>query len=164
MSDHMLHSNMRYFLSELMLPHTKICNVRTYVAHEYEMCSVRTYVTYQNVICPNLCMHENMVPYVRKEVTHEMGCVLSELKLHTKLQYDRKICFVRTYVTDEYEMFSIRTNVTFLICYVLSNVTHKYEMFSVQTYVTFENVMCPKLCYIRKYDVLCQNLCTYKKL
>ena len=50
----MFHTNMRFVLSELML-YAKMCNVRTYVTHEYEICSVQTYVTYENIICPNLC-------------------------------------------------------------------------------------------------------------
>ena len=37
---------------------------------------------------------------------------------------------------------------------VLTYVTYEYEMFFVRTYVTYENVVCPKLCYTRKY-VLC---------
>ena len=50
--------------------HTKMCNVRTYVTHEYEMVSVRTYVTCENIICPNLC-------YTR---TYDIWCML-----HTKM-------------------------------------------------------------------------------
>ena len=30
-----------------------MCNVRTFVTHEYEICFVRTYVTYENVMWPN---------------------------------------------------------------------------------------------------------------
>ena len=33
----------------------KMCNVRTFVTHEYEILFVRTYVIYENVIWPNLC-------------------------------------------------------------------------------------------------------------
>ena len=33
----------------------KMCNVRTFVTHEYEISFVHTYVTYENVIWPNLC-------------------------------------------------------------------------------------------------------------
>ena len=33
----------------------KMCNVRTFVAHEYEILFVHAYVTYENVIWPNLC-------------------------------------------------------------------------------------------------------------
>ena len=33
----------------------KMCNVRTFVTHEYEIFFVHTYVTYENVIWPNLC-------------------------------------------------------------------------------------------------------------
>ena len=40
MSEYMLHTNMSYVLSELML-HTKIYNSQTDIAHEYEMYSVK---------------------------------------------------------------------------------------------------------------------------
>ena len=33
----------------------KLCNVRTFVTHEYELFFVHTYVTYENVIWPNIC-------------------------------------------------------------------------------------------------------------
>ena len=33
----------------------KMCNVRTFVTHEYEIFFVHTYVTHKNVIWPNLC-------------------------------------------------------------------------------------------------------------
>ena len=33
----------------------KMCNVRTFVTHEYEIFFVHTDVTYENVIWPNLC-------------------------------------------------------------------------------------------------------------
>ena len=33
----------------------KMCNVRTFVTHEYEIFFVHTYVTYENIIWPNLC-------------------------------------------------------------------------------------------------------------
>ena len=32
-----------------------MCNVRTFVTHEYEIFFVHTYVTYENEIWPNLC-------------------------------------------------------------------------------------------------------------
>ena len=32
-----------------------MCNVRTFVTHEYEILFVHIYVTYENVIWPNLC-------------------------------------------------------------------------------------------------------------
>ena len=57
-----------------------------------------------------------------------MRLFLSELMLHTKK------CKVRTYITREYEIFSVRT------------------------YVKYENMICPKLCYTRKYDVWSHNL------
>ena len=41
------------FVPKLML-HMKICNVKTYVTHEYEICSVPTNVTYENVKCSNI--------------------------------------------------------------------------------------------------------------
>ena len=87
-------------MSERML-HTKIClvsnvgNVRTYVTHGNTMSRVE---------CPNICY------------TRIGEYFLSELMLHTKM------CNARTYVT------------------------LKYEMFSVRTYVTYENIICPNLC------------------
>ena len=42
------------FLSEIML-HTKMCNVRTYVTHEYE----------------NLCNHNTKIKYARTYIIHE---------------------------------------------------------------------------------------------
>ena len=50
-------------LSKHML-HTKMCNVQAHVTHECEMYSVRTYVTYRNVLCPNICSHENPLGYI----------------------------------------------------------------------------------------------------
>ena len=44
----------------------KMCNVRIFVTHEYEMFSVQTNVTYENVKCSNIC-------------------VLFERTLHTKI-------------------------------------------------------------------------------
>ena len=32
-----------------------MCNVQTFVTHEYEIFFVHTYVTHENVIWPNLC-------------------------------------------------------------------------------------------------------------
>ena len=34
---------------------SKMCDVRTFVTHEYEIFFVHTYVTYENVTWPNLC-------------------------------------------------------------------------------------------------------------
>ena len=43
-----------------------MCNVRTFVTHEYEIVFVRTYVTYENVIWPN------------RNVTHKnISCVFT---------------------------------------------------------------------------------------
>ena len=81
MSEHMLHTNMRGILSELifyinkcnmsvpmlhskiflvseLMFHTKICNVRTHVTHEKMMYHIRTNVTYENVICANICFEQ----------------------------------------------------------------------------------------------------------
>ena len=40
------------------------------------------------------------------------------------------------------------------MCNVRIYVTHEHEMFSVRTY---ENIICPNLCYTRKYDVWCDR-------
>ena len=37
-------------------------------------------------------------------------------------------------------------------------VTHEYEMYSVRTYVTYRNIICPNVCYKRKYDVFVSEL------
>ena len=60
-------------------------------------------------------------------------------------------------------------NVQIYVTYKISNVTyvtHDYEMFSVRSYVTCENIIYPKLCYTRKHNVWCQNLnyVTYTKM
>ena len=49
--------------------HTKMCNDRTYVAHEYEMFSVRTDVTYEHIIFRTYVIHENMMSGVRNGIT-----------------------------------------------------------------------------------------------
>ena len=73
-----------------------MCNVRTYVTHEYEMFSFRTYVTYENIICLNLCYtrkYDVWCPnlyYIRK-------CVMSEQMLHTNII----LSSFRTNVTNE---------------------------------------------------------------
>ena len=58
MSEHMLHANIRCFLSELML-HTKMCNVRTHFTHENIMSCLPIYVTYKNVMSEHM-LHTNM--------------------------------------------------------------------------------------------------------
>ena len=35
--------------------YNKMCNVRTFVTHKYEIFFFRTYVTYENVLWPNRC-------------------------------------------------------------------------------------------------------------
>ena len=40
------------------------------------------------------------------------------------------------------------------MCNVKIYDTNKYEMCSIRTYVTYENIICPNICYTRKY-VLC---------
>ena len=71
------------------------------------------------------------------------------------------MCNVRSCVTLEYEMSSVRTFVTYEnvmsdICY-----TRTYD---VRTYVTYGNVICSNVCYTRKYDDLCPNLRYVRKL
>ena len=75
------------------------------------MCYVRTYIT-----------HENMI-LIKIDVTDE-NVIMSDLRLHTKM------CNVQKYVTHEYEMFSIRTYVTYENVMCLS------------TYVTREKMSC----------------------
>ena len=59
----MLHTNIRCFLSELML-HTKIY-VRTYVTHENMMSGVRTYISYEMCNVRTRVTHENIMSLVR---------------------------------------------------------------------------------------------------
>ena len=60
-------------VSDIML-HMKMCNVWTYVTHEYEICSiraygtceknyVRTYVTHGNImfLVPKIAMYDNVI-------------------------------------------------------------------------------------------------------
>ena len=37
------------------------------------------------------------------------------------------------------------------------------RLFSVRNNDAIENIICPKLCHTRKYDVWCQNLCNIRK-
>ena len=152
------------FVSERMLQ-TKMCNVETYATYGNMMTCVRTYVTYENVMSENT-LHTNT------------SCDLSELMLHTKM------CNVRTYVTHEYEMCAFRTYVTYenMVSCVQTYIIYEYDIFSVWTYGTYqkfyvrtnfthENMMfwskwcyirqcyMPELCYTRKDDVVCPNLC-----
>ena len=121
-----------YFLSKLTL-HTKMCNVRTYVTHEYEEFCFRTYVKVRKY---NMSEHK-----IHKiEITF-----LSKLMVHTKM------CIVRAYVRHKYEMlfFSVQIYVTYknIICPKLCY-TWKYD------------VWCQNLRYIRyvHFSLLFQNL------
>ena len=105
MSEPMLPKKIWCLLSKLTL-HTKMCNVRTYVTHEYEIYSVQTCVTCRNVICPNVwCLVSELIPV-----------------LHTKR------CNVRNHVTHENMMSRVRTYVTYKMCNVRTSVTHEYEI------------------------------------
>ena len=110
MSEPMFLIKLWCLVPDLMLQ-TKMCNVWTYVTHEYEMCSVRTYGTYDKFVCPKECYTRKcdvfspkmmllttmlyvicpIVCYTRKyEVLCPNLCytwkyVMSELMLHTKI-------------------------------------------------------------------------------
>ena len=45
-----------------------MCNVLTYVTHEYKMCSVRTYGTYENCYVWTYVTHENLMFLVQNDV------------------------------------------------------------------------------------------------
>ena len=125
MSEPMLPTKIWCLVSELML-HTKMCNVRTYATHEFEMYSNRTYFTLRNVKCPNVqctCMlHTSMMSCIRTYVTYVN-------------EYN-----VRTQVTHENRMTRERIFVAYKMCNVRTHVLHKYEICSVRTNVTYENV------------------------
>ena len=53
---------------------------------------------------------------------------------------DMKICNVRTYVTHEYKMFSVRTYLHRKYLYIRTYVTHENTMSGVRTYITSEDV------------------------
>ena len=118
---HMIHTNMRCILSEL-ISQTKRCNVRVHDTHEnmmshartevtYKMCNVRTYVTheYEIIFCPNWC-------YIR-------NCGMSEYMLHTNMR-----CFLSEHMLDT------------KLYYVQNYVIHENMVSGVRTYVTYENV------------------------
>ena len=49
------------------------------------------------------------------------------------------------------------------LCNLRTHVTHEIEMFSVRTYVMYGNILCPNLCHKRKYDVWCPKLYYIRK-
>ena len=57
-----------------------------------------------------------------------------EPMLHTKYVLFLHLCNIRRYVMSEH-------------------VTHEYEMYSVRSYVTYGNEICPNVFYTQKYDV-----------
>ena len=137
-------------VSELTL-HMTMCNVRTYITHEYDMCSIRAYRTYE------LMLHTKML-YIRTLLRTKILCIVSEIMLHTKMSN------VQTYVTREHEMCSIRAYRTHekntselmlhmkiwcvspkmllhsTMLYVRTYVSHENIMFFVQTCITCDNV------------------------
>ena len=82
MTEPMFRTQIWCLVSDFML-HMNVCNVLTYVTHEYKMCSVRTYGTYEKC-------------YFRTYVTHEN--LMSEPTVGYPRKYD---VFVRAYVTYE---------------------------------------------------------------
>ena len=105
------------FLSERML-HTKMCNVRTHVTHEYEILSklILHYIRKCVMSEPMLYMK---IWCLESELMWHIKCVMSEHTLNTnirlllyELMFHTKMCNVRTYITNEYEILSVRTYVT----------------------------------------------------
>ena len=128
------------------------------------MFSIQAYGTYGRNYVRTFVTHENMM-FVDQKCCYTRQCYMSEPILPTKviclwseLILHTIIFNVRAYITHEYEMVTLHTT----MCNVRAYVTHEYEMVSVRTYVTYRNVICPKVCYTRKFYVLCPNSC-YKK-
>ena len=123
----------------------KMCNVRTYVTHDYHMFSVVTYVTCDNIICLNLCYtwkYDVWCPnlhYIRK-------CVISE----ASRKYDASrpnLCFILN-------VLCLNICYTRIWDYFLSKLMLHTKMCNVRTYVTHEwGVFFPNLRYIRKYNM-----------
>ena len=117
-SEHMLDTEILCIVSELMI-YTKMCYVRTYIPHEYELCSAWTYVRYENVICPNL-WYTQKYDILCLNLCYIQKCNMSEHMLLTKiwwlvseLMMHTKMCNVWTYVPNEYEICSVRTKDTY---------------------------------------------------
>ena len=66
--------------------------------------------------------------------------------------------------------FSIRTSqplkilITKNMCNVRTFVKQNYDIFLVRTYVTYENILWPNLCYTQKYDFLYLRVFTYENV
>ena len=83
------------------------------------MVSVRTHVTYENIICQNLCYMSGLRTYITYE---NMLCP--------------KPCYTR-----KCNVFFVRTSFTYKMCNVQTYmyVTHEYEIIVVQTNIKYEN-------------------------
>ena len=102
-----------WYIRNILRP--KLCYTRKYYVSSPKWCYIW-----------QCCTSDPILPM-------EIWCLLSELTLHTNM------CNVRTYVT------------------------HKYELYSIRTSVSYRNVMCPNVCYKWKYDVWCLKLISHKK-
>ena len=102
---------------------TKMCNVRTYVTHEYEMFSVRTYITYENIICAKLCYtgkydvwRQNLC-YIRKCVMSisvylfqnlDLGIASADDKLHLAIPMSRSyrcVCKISSQYSTQFKRY-----------------------------------------------------------
>ena len=78
--------------------------------------------------------------------------------LHTKMRSPNEniMSCARSFVT--YEMCSVLTYGAHETFYVRTYVIHVNMMFLGQNDDTYDTVICPNLCYPRKYDVFCPNV------
>ena len=120
--------------------HMKMCNVLTYVTHEYKMCSARTYSTYEKC-------------YVRTYVTHETLMVLIKkmMSLTTKL-------YVRTYCRLPTKIWCLLSE--HMLPTKMCNVrTHENMTSCVRNNDINENVYCLNILSARIWDIFYLNKC-----
>ena len=101
--------------------------------------------------CPNLYYTRNCNVLFQIYITHE------NMMSRGRTYVTSKMCYVRSYAAHEYVIHLSELMLHTKMCNVRTYVTHEYEMFF-WTYVAYENIICPNLCYTRKYYVWFPNL------
>ena len=86
MSEHMVHTNTRCILSELML-HAEMYYVQTYVTHENMISCVRTNDTFVNVLIWTYVPHCRIWDLFYLNNCYSRKCAMSEHILHTNMKY-----------------------------------------------------------------------------